>query len=399
MNFAISFMKWIFFFVLSIFSLKEEPKDISTKKLNRILVIIPLSGIGDLVMATPILWALREKYPKAHISAVANSITASLIMDTRCFDELLIYPKQKGLSAKIKFFILLRKTKYDLAITPSIVFSIILLAYMSRSKYKVGYNWNGRGSLFNIKIPYDQNNKLHLVDVNFNILRLLGINSSEKKFDIEISLRNKTIVKNFLTEEKLYENDLIIIFHPGAKWAPRRWMVKRFAKVADILIDKYKAKIIFSGGLHDKSIVSQIIESMKYSPIDVCGRFDLQQFASLVKNNTLFIGNDSGPMHIAMAMGTPVVALFGPGNIKRVAPYKGENVVIKKEVSCNPCEQYVEHKGCLQGNALCMKLILVEDVLEAITKLLMKKPKLLQKVKKKDDFKRRDTKGGNLHYS
>ena len=161
-----------------------------------------------------------------------------------------------------------------------------------------------------------------------------------------------------------------IVIHPGSSPGTpyKRWEWRRFAQLADILIQGYGGKIFFTAGTDERELVESIVATMKESHYVLCRTETLTQLAELMRRCDLYIGNDTAPMHLASFIGTPVIALFGPTDPAENAPYgKAASIILRKDVPCSPCRK----KTC--DNLLCMDAIAMEDVLDAIEQILYKK--------------------------
>ena len=160
----------------------------------------------------------------------------------------------------------------------------------------------------------------------------------------------------------------VVTIHPGAKWDGRKWSPENYARIADSLMDRYGAAVILAGSVGDVDVVRKITSSMKSKPIEAVGTTSLRQLLALCEKSDLFLGVDSGPVHMAAAMGTKVLALFGPARREAVGPLGANSTVITKQddFDCCPCAQVV----CERPGNSCMQAITVEDVWSAIRKQL-----------------------------
>jgi len=306
-----------------------------------------------------------------------------IIFDNPFYDRTIL--SQKSVLQKIKyinikkiieFVILLRNSHYDLVIDPSGSFASTIFTYLSGAKYKVGRDIRGRNFLFDIKIKdYGIQQE---VDRCLNMLRTIGICSDHKKPILTLSNEEKEFAKNFFNLNNISENDLVVGIHPGAPWIPRRWPKERFAKIADEIIEKYGAKIIFFGGQKEVKLVDDILFLMKNKnkALSVAGKTTIKQLAAVIEKCNLFIGNDSSPMHIAATFKVPVIGLFGPGEYPRFAPFGRNNIVIRKPIKCSPCRQKIQFTKCWRGRSYCMEAITVRDVMDAVEKMMLRLKRL-----------------------
>ena len=299
---------------------------VPVKEIKKIL-ILQLAGVGDLVIATPTLKALRARFKAAHIGLLVISRSAELIRDCPYIDDLFILDiKDTGLKGlfKGKVFIKtyktikkLRRQKFDTLInlqrTGSWVgsFKMAILFWLISAKYKVGRDTDGRGFFFNFKIKESSQEHKHEVEANLDVARALGANIDEAKLEVPIFEEDRIFISNFLNQHNISDKDLLIGLNPGSFLPSRGWFIKRWVQLADRLIEKYSYKIIIIGDENRKKMISEIVELTEKKPIIMLTNLTLKQLVALIERLNLFITNDTGPMHIAVATETPLIALFG----------------------------------------------------------------------------------------
>jgi len=356
---------------------RADPGSYLLKDIERIL-IVKLSSIGDVVHSLPTLKALRDAYPQAYIAWVVEEKSKDIITDNPLLDEVIIFEKERWKKELFKtkgtkeslldvynFAKTLREKKFDVAIDLQGLLRSSLIAYFSGAKIRVGYRDSGEMShiFYNLKVDSNESG-IHAVDRHLYIAKFLGANINNVEFPLWISKEERNFAKKVLSEHNISRKDLLIGLNAGASIQHNRWDKERFAKLGDILIEKHKANIILFGGKQDVKSVQEIYEMMRNKPINLAGKTTMKQLASIIEYCNLFIGNDTGPLHIAVAMKVPVVAIFGPADPKRTGPYGKQNIVVYKKLSCSPC---FRHPTC--SDFKCMKLISVEEVLEAAKRL------------------------------
>ena len=201
---------------------------------------------------------------------------------------------------------------------------------------------------------------IHAVDRYLDIVRSLGWKGNDKKNYIPITSADKHNVDTLLEKHGVKERERIVLVSPKARWQTKLWSEDKFAALCDRLIEELGYEVIMVGGKGDKDYIGRIFSIMKSRAIDVSGRTKLRQLAYLMTIAPLVICLDSGPMHIASAVGTKTIALFGPTSIDRTGPYGKNHVVIRRDLQCSPCF----NKTC--DDIKCMNDIGVEAVLEAV---------------------------------
>jgi ADP-heptose:LPS heptosyltransferase len=248
-----------------------------------------------------------------------------------------------------------------------------VLFNLIQGKWIVGRNTKGWGFFLDRKV-FDPDEVIkHEVEHLMDIAKLLDagqpqglLATTPPELELFLSDDDRNHVKSFFEKNRVSNERPVVGINPNAFWTSKRWMKERFAAVADRLASYHDAQIIFVGSRGDIPLVEKIRSQMKSKSINAAGKTSIRQLGALIEQLDLFITNDSGPMHIAAAAKTSIIALFGPEKPVRYDPYCAENmkVVFWKGVECSPCLK-VE---C--SNLKCMKLITVEEVLTGAEKLL-----------------------------
>ena len=336
------------------------------------ILIVKLSAIGDVVHTLPSLAALRNHYPAAHITWVIEEAAADLIEGHPHLDRVLVSRRKawireirggRNISAVFReissFVSTLRDRHYDLVIDFHGLFKSALVVLLSGGPRKLGYDSMQElsGLFLNEKIHEDM--EKHAVDRYLDLLRHLGTDTKEPAFLIPVEEENRLRVDHLLSAAGIDGTTPFIAVNPVAYWKTKLWGDERFALLCDALIEELDTRIILTGGPGDPSL-PHIEGLMKHPCINLAGKTTLRDLACLYQRARLVVTTDSGPMHIAAAMGTPTVALFGPTNPDRTGPYGAGHRVIRKPLPCSPCLR----KEC--DTMQCMKDISVEEVLEVV---------------------------------
>jgi len=335
-------------------------------RLHNILVIAP-NWIGDTLLATPFIAALRRALPWAKLTALANVRVAPILERNPHLDTIISYQRARGLSDIPILYTLikqLQKRQFDLAILLPNSFVSALLAFLIRPKWRVGYKKDGRSLLLTHPLP---SLRQHQVDSYLGLLKGLGIEAKGEEFTLSLSPEEKIFAGRVWEEHQLTHLTPVIGLNPGADFFPSKmWPSERFAKLADRLIEELGAKVVIFGSRDALSVAEKILSLTAHPVISMVGKDTLRLFAAMVARCDLLITGDTGPMHIASAVKTPVVALFGPTDPEFTAPCGVNNVVIEKELFCSPCFQ----RRCPRDYHECMDLITVEEVFQAARNLL-----------------------------
>jgi 3-deoxy-D-manno-octulosonic-acid transferase/heptosyltransferase-1 len=342
--------------------------------MNMNILIVKLSAIGDVVHTLPSLSALRKHYPDAHITWVVEEASSDLIQGHPYVDKVIVSRRKKWIDdvkhgridkalGEIKSFLHdLRERPYDLVIDFHGLFKSALVVFLSSGKRKLGYDsiQELSGLFLNEKIPEDM--KKHAVDRYLDFPRHLGADVKEAEFFIPIGEENKKKVENLMRMHGIDREDRFVAISPVALWDTKLWEDEKFARLCDRIAEEIKVKVVFNG--KDRGKLEYIQSLMKSSSINLGGETTLRDLAWLYRLASVLITTDSGPMHIAAAMGTPAIALFGPTDPARTGPYGNGHTVIRKKMNCSPCFL----KKC--DSKKCMRDITVEEVFHAVEEKL-----------------------------
>ncbi|MBI4778206.1 lipopolysaccharide heptosyltransferase II [Candidatus Desantisbacteria bacterium] len=341
------------------------------KKYKKIL-IIQTAFIGDVVLVSPLIQSLSKGFPGAKLHLLTTPKGKEVLDGDPCLANIIPYDKkgqQKGIFHFLKVAEELRKMQFDLAVVPHPSFRSSLLAFLCGIPYRIGFDRNTGAFLFTSSVPYQL--KLHEAKRNLELAYALGAPEEDYHLRIHISDKNREFSRDFISRSGVLPNDFLIGINPCSVWPTKRWIPERFAQVGDALSNEFKARIILVGGQEDGWLVEKIALLMKTRSILAVGRLTLKQLAGVLEQCRLFITNDSGPLHIAMAMNTPTVAIFGPTTTNLgFGPY-GESfrVVEKTDLSCRPCGKHGGQR-CHLKSFDCMKGITVDDVILAARELI-----------------------------
>lgn len=346
----------------------ESPKSI---------LIIKLSAIGDVVHALPLLEVLRKNFPEARLDWVVEEESSQIIDEHEEIDNVIISRRKswqkrllkgrEGAAAlgEIKQFLkTLRSHEYDLVIDLQGLFKSAILTGLSKGKRKIGGNWGREGSqLFLTERPFLADVEEHAVDRYLKAAEYLEGEKNSWNGRVPIRKSDMRSIDRLL-HYKGIEDEILVAINPMAKWKTKLWESKKFAILADRLQKELACKIIFTGSRQDRAEMDEIIESMDEQAVNLAGQTGLKELAYLYSKCQLLITTDTGPMHIAAAMGCPVVALFGPTAPWRTGPYGRGHKVVRDDIECSPCFK----KRC--NHVSCMKNITVDKVFETVKEKL-----------------------------
>jgi 3-deoxy-D-manno-octulosonic-acid transferase/heptosyltransferase-1 len=343
------------------------------------ILIVKLSAIGDVIHTLPSLAALRKAYPDANISWVVEETAAPIVKGNPYIDTLIIsrrktwsenLKKRKHMGEtlkEIKMFIKkLRQRPYDIVIDFNGLLKSAILVFISGSQRKIGYNsfQELSGLFYNEKIYENMN--IHAVDRYLDFVRYLGIACDNPEFYLPVSPADVEAVDTLLSNSDISRDKKFIAISPMSfAGETRLWYEDRFAALADRIISELKTEVVFTGN-GSGGMIDRIQSMMTNKALNLEGKTSLLELAHLYKRAELLITPDSGPMHIAAAVGTPVIALFGPSAYWRTGPYGQGHTIIRTNLPCSPCFL----KKC--STRKCMADILPQQVFTAVEEKLTK---------------------------
>jgi len=321
---------------------KINPENVDHTKINRILIVRQHDQLGDFLLSTPVLKALRGHFPSAFIAVLVRSYTEPVVRNNRFINDVItLYEVGYNWNfSKIRNFWRQLRTGYDLTIvinTVSHSLSSDLLSWLSGAKYILGpshriFPGTNRNFFYNLIIPFEDDER-HQSEKNMDIVRYLGINSPDLKQHITILEEEKKWVKEQFATLGLDPNQNIVGIHPGAGKLKNRWAIENFVEVAKKLTEEFNAQILLFHGPNEIDLRDQFLKDLN---VPVFFNNDLRKIASAFKCLTFFVGNDTGTTHVAAAVGTPLVVIFGPTPANEWKPWGEEFVALQgKENSCD----------------------------------------------------------------
>lgn len=339
---------------------------------RRILIVKP-SSLGDILHALPCLHALRRQEPGAWLAWLVNREYAELLEGHPGLNEVIIFERQRwgrlrhlGRSAgELPRFIRdLRQRQFDLAIDLQGLLRSALLAWVSGAPERVGLASAREGAawLYTRRVPVS--GALHAVERNLRVAQTLGCATAGITGALEPAERARDQIKPLLGEAG-WNGEPIIVLHPIARRQAKQWPVERFVALGRQLASRPDTALVLTGSPADAPQVAALARAVGRPVVNLAGRTTLPELAALFREARLVIGNDSGPLHLAAAVGTPVVALFGCPDPARVGPYGPGHIVVRKPIS-DPCSEF--RRYCARRP--CLRAIEVEEVWAAVSRHL-----------------------------
>lgn len=328
------------------------------------ILLIRLSSLGDIVLTTPAIRAVRAHFPDAYIAMLVAKQSAEILRENPHLNEIITFErlaKNKDTGEMLRVIRLLRERKFTMAIDLQRKFRTEMLMYFSGTAERIG-----KGRFSTVRVP-EQDNK-HATAHYFDLLHAAGIPAEDQRLELFLSESERLDTAQRFDTAGVNDGQLKVGVFPGAGWKLREWMPDRFAAIGDKLVEHFNANVLIFGGEKETELVQTVAALMNARAIPFAGNLQIRQLAACLEKCDLFLTNDTGPMHIAAAVGTPTVSLFGPGNHIRFQPVGELHQTIRHAVPCSPCKQFTDK--CKDN--ICMKGIGVDEVWESVSRTLTK---------------------------
>jgi|SRR5579884_1927197 len=346
----------------------------------RKILVIKLRYIGDVLLSTPVIANLRRHFPEAQIIMVVNKGTDEVLRYNPHLNEVLPLDRSRikgwGMGRVLDSLSLIkriRRERFDLVVDLTDGDRGAIMGFLSGAPIRIGYNAEGRirGRLYTTIVRPSQP-RLHNVEYQLEAIRTLGLPVVTKRLDLRWGESERRFAEEWLIEKGWAERSFATV-HPGARWWFKQWPLDRFATLAERLWEQHRLETLFLGGEKERGDLLEIRRHGR-RPFHSAEGITLLQLAALIEKSRLFIGNDNGPMHIAAAVGTPAVALFGSSDPKIWGPWGEGHEILYMGVSCSPCA----HIGCEMGELNCMRQISLSAIMSAVDRVLRKEGNALQ---------------------
>lgn len=317
------------------------------------IFLIQTAFLGDVILTTNLPRAIKEIYPAAKLDLVVIPTTRMIYANNPYIDQIWTFEKKKPLRKAISFIRLicdLRPRRYDLAISVHVSLTSSLIMLLSGAKERLGYP-RQRYTTISVDLPKG----IPVVKRGLMLLKALSDEEFDHQTELFVPPRTQVRVENFLAANSLKPEKLVGLA-PGSVRATKRWLPQYWSQVLKELESKgYQTVLV--GGNEDKQLCERIIRDSGTRTLNATGKFDILGSAWLIRNCRLLISNDSAPLHLANAVQTPVLAIFGP-TVKRFGffPFRDCDRVLQIDLDCRPCGKH-GHRRCPRGHFNCMTLI------------------------------------------
>lgn len=332
----------------------------------RRILLIRLSSLGDIILTTPVLRLLRESWPSARIDVMVKAEFQDVLRAHPCVDRLLPVDTREPLRHTIRA---LRETHYDLVLDLHRTMRSFWLYRFSRARQRLAYRKHTLRRALLVHCKWNTLPQTVPVPERYALpLRWLGVMTPLPQTELHVDAESALAVEQYLAEAGFKLPTVprcLIAVAPGSRWKTKQWPVERYAAAAQELAARHDATIVMLGDGHDRPLVQEFQQHVAVPVIDTVGQLPLMQTAALLQQCRLLLCNDSGLMHMAAALGVPVVAVFGP-TVQALGfyPFQAMAQVVSHPLSCRPCTTKGLHR-CPRGHYDCMRRIAPQQVVAA----------------------------------
>jgi heptosyltransferase-2 len=331
------------------------------------ILIFNVNWLGDVLFSTAVIRNIRYNFPDSYIACAIPERCRAVLEGNPHLNEIIIFDERgrhRGFVPKLRFISFLRSKEFDVAFLMRRSFTRALLCYLANIPERIGYYTAKRAWLLTKKIIPPDINSMHRIDYYLSLIEQAGLIVKDRFTEFFVKKEHEQDINDFFAAHGILQDNKIAAVNPGGNWKLKRWAPDNFSKLCDKLIEEFNFKVVLTGDEKDRALVEDIMRQMKYKAIGCAGEFNLKQTAALLQKVNVFISCDSGPLHIANAMGTPkIIAIFGPTSVRITGPYPPSErvIILQKDTGCKiPCYKL----NCPDNR--CMKEIKVQDVIAAL---------------------------------
>lgn len=337
------------------------------------VLVLQTSFLGDTVLTLPLIAEIRRRFPVRTLTLMCLSMARELLQDHPAIDEIIVYDKKnadRGWAGLRRKAAALRAKGFTIALSPHKSLRSAILLRAAEIPYRVGFRQSGGWFLFHAWADRDPSR--HDVERNLSVLQPFGVKVEDchRALDLPIDPAIRSAVDQKLATLGVDENKPLVGINAGSVWPTKRWWPEGFASLIHLLKQKFDCQFLLFGGAEDAAVVAEVQERSHVSTINLVGKIALRELPAAIDRCRIFVTNDSGPMHIAVARQVPIVALFCATTPELgFYPYTSDAIVVGKQLHCRPCASHGGRR-CPLGSEDCMRQIHPERVLEAVQKLL-----------------------------
>lgn len=346
---------------------RSGKRRIDPSRLNKIL-LIRLRRMGDVLMTTPAVTALKHHLPQAKLTYVVEEPYRELVEGNPHLDGVLVLPWRQGRRDFIHLVRKVRQEGFDALIDFHGGPRAFWLTLYSRAKIKIGYAVKYKSLIYDIKVPRSSDEgPIHSVENHVNLVRVLGVRVDPIPPLVmpEAKEQERERIQEFIAENDLGQAKIIIL-HVGAGNEFRDWGINNVARLIQLFSGRPDLQIVLVGGEEDRAAAQEIMAKTSAGILSLAGQLNLRELRELISRSSLFVGPDSGPMHVTATTSTPIVAYFGPTLPAHFAPWQAQATILEKHFACRPCRQ----RRCVHEDFRCLRTITPDDVFTACRNFL-----------------------------
>ncbi|MBF0493781.1 MAG: lipopolysaccharide heptosyltransferase II [Candidatus Omnitrophica bacterium] len=354
------------------FALEELMKkklELYEKILNyKKILVFKLSSLGDIILSIPSLRAIRKKFPEGVIKVMVDKRFKDVLENVPCINGTIpvdLNGEHKGMNL-LKLAKEVRAQDFDISLDLQNNRKSHVLAYLGAIPVRAGFSSRKWSFLLNRKAHLPEK-PMDPVEHQLLVLKNIGIGRIDKELELWTRTENDEWVEKFLLDNWIQKDQKIVGFSMSAseKWKSKNWPSASFQELAAMLGEEKSIRVVLLGSAEQSKVAEDITSKLKTKPVNAVGLTDIGRFISLVKKCSLVVTGDSASMHVAAAVKTPFVALFGPTDPKRHAPFFRNSEIIRRKIKCSPC-----YKGTCTVGYKCMAQIRPREVFGAVTRLM-----------------------------
>ncbi len=332
------------------------------------ILLIKIRSIGDVVYNTSVYAAIKERWPDSRLTVVVEPPSDEIVKEHPAVDEVLRF-RRGPFWKQAMFYLSLRKRRWDAAIDMHEGPRGAVMCFVSGAKWRVGNRRAKRAFLYNVRLDAHRWNPQYPVDFQAALIREMGVEIEIPKPAIYLSDASREAANEFLKRGGVGESAPFCVIHPGTKRVWDQWQYEKFGEIARKMQKEHGLKIVLTTGPGQEDQaegVRKYLDGVEY----VYGLENLQTLAAITQRAKFALCHNGGYMHLAAALGVPVIALFGPVSPRVWKPQGSGNAVMYTNLECSPCNNQTRKSECYQGDAECKRLIEVEDVVKEAEKIL-----------------------------
>ena len=332
------------------------------------ILLIKLRSIGDVIYNTSVYTPLKRLFPDSHLTVLVERPSYDLVREHPDVDEVLCFHKG-SLWRQVRFYWKLFSKGYDMAIDMHEGTRGAIMCFVTQAPFRVGHKYAKRSFFYNVKLEFNDLQPKFPLDYQVALIKKLGASFDQIAPAVHLSEASRENALRLLQENGICPEDRYCIIHTGTRKIYNQWQCEKFARLADILSSRYGLKIIITCGPGEEDQAQAVIDRMEGTPSTFI-MAELMDLAVITEGAEFAVCHNGGYMHLASVLGTPVIALYGSVHPRVWRPLGEKDVVVYKQVECSPCNRKTRKKECYKGDAECMQIITVDDVLAGVDKIL-----------------------------